>query len=59
MAKKPTKKMEEEEDNELPLDNELDTVTNDDLDDFENTTLVSDDLIILDDFDDDEDEDDY
>ncbi len=61
MAKKPTKKMEEEEeDNELPLDNDLDTANNEDLDDFETAIVEPDDIIILDEFvDDDEDDDDY
>ncbi len=60
MAKKHTKKTEENEKNELPLDSELDTENDDDLDDFDNTIVEPDDLIILDDFvDDDDDDEDY
>lgn len=57
MAKKLTKKNEEDEDIDMPLDNELVSNDDDDLDDFDNAYVEPEDLIILDDFDDDDDDD--
>lgn len=58
MAKKITKKPEEDEEEDLPIEKDLDNQTNLDDDEFETSLVEPEDFIILDDFEDDDDDDD-